>query len=81
MLLGLETPSVASLRPENLAELTEVHRILLDAEVVRRDAAGYLLVFLVVRRKVRTDDLPAMAAVGRLVNVLTSDINAIVVVR
>ncbi len=34
VLLGLETPSVASLRPENLAELTEVHQILLRAEVV-----------------------------------------------
>jgi arylformamidase len=34
VLLGLETPSVASLRPENRAELTEVHQILLRAEVV-----------------------------------------------
>lgn len=34
VLLGLETPSVASLRPENLAELTEVHQILLNAEIV-----------------------------------------------
>ncbi len=33
-LLGLETPSVASLRPENRAELTEVHQILLRAEIV-----------------------------------------------
>jgi kynurenine formamidase len=33
-LLGLETPSVASLRPENKAELTEVHQILLKASVV-----------------------------------------------
>ncbi|MBN1991511.1 MAG: cyclase family protein [Anaerolineae bacterium] len=34
VLLGLETPSVASLRPENKAELIEVHQILLRAEVV-----------------------------------------------
>ncbi len=33
-LLGLETPSVASLRPENRAELIEVHQILLNAEMV-----------------------------------------------
>ncbi|NJN84591.1 MAG: cyclase family protein [Caldilineaceae bacterium] len=33
-LLGLETPSVASLRPENKAELTEVHQILLRGGVV-----------------------------------------------
>lgn len=33
-LLGLETPSVASLRPECRAELTEVHQILLRAGVV-----------------------------------------------
>ena len=34
ILLGLETPSVASLRPEMRAELTEVHQILLKAGVV-----------------------------------------------
>ncbi|MEM7034403.1 MAG: cyclase family protein [Chloroflexota bacterium] len=34
VLLGLETPSVASLRPENRAELAEVHQILLKAEIV-----------------------------------------------
>jgi kynurenine formamidase len=34
ILIGLETPSVASLRPENKAELTEVHQIFLNAEVV-----------------------------------------------
>lgn len=34
VMLGLETPSVASLRPENKAELTEVHQILLNAEIV-----------------------------------------------
>jgi kynurenine formamidase len=33
-LLGIETPSVASLRPENRAELVEVHQILLKAEIV-----------------------------------------------
>lgn len=33
-LLGVEQPSVASLRPENRAELTEVHEILLRAETV-----------------------------------------------
>ncbi len=33
-LLGVQTPSVASLRPENRDELTEVHRILLEAEIV-----------------------------------------------
>lgn len=34
VLLGVETPSVASLRPENRVELSEVHQILLRAEVV-----------------------------------------------
>jgi len=34
ILIGLETPSVASLRPENKSELTEVHQILLRAEMV-----------------------------------------------
>jgi kynurenine formamidase len=33
-LLGVETPSVASIRPENKAELIEVHQILLKAEIV-----------------------------------------------
>jgi kynurenine formamidase len=33
-LLGVQTPSVASLRPENKAELVEVHQILLRAEIV-----------------------------------------------
>lgn len=33
-LLGVEQPSVASLRPENRAELTAVHQILLRAETV-----------------------------------------------
>ncbi len=33
-LLGVEQPSVASLRPENRAELTEVHQILLRAQTV-----------------------------------------------
>lgn len=34
IMIGLETPSVASLRPENKAELTEVHQILLRSEMV-----------------------------------------------
>jgi len=34
VLLGLETPSVASLRPENKTELIRVHQILLEAEIV-----------------------------------------------
>lgn len=33
-LLGLESPSVASLLPENLEELTQVHRILLSGDVI-----------------------------------------------
>ena len=33
-LLGVQTPSVASLRPEARDELTEVHRTLLEAEIV-----------------------------------------------
>lgn len=33
-LVGVETPSVASLRPENKAELTEVHRTLLGGGIV-----------------------------------------------
>lgn len=34
IMVGLETPSVASLRPENKAELTEVHQILLRSEMI-----------------------------------------------
>jgi kynurenine formamidase len=34
LFIGLETPSVASLRPENFDELQEVHQILLRAEIV-----------------------------------------------
>lgn len=34
IMIGLETPSVASLRPENKAELTEVHQILLRSEMI-----------------------------------------------
>jgi kynurenine formamidase len=34
LLIGLETPSVASLRPENLDELTQVHQILLMGDVI-----------------------------------------------
>ncbi|MEL6270407.1 MAG: hypothetical protein AAFR22_11415, partial [Chloroflexota bacterium] len=33
-LVGVETPSVASLAPENRAELTEVHQTLLGANVI-----------------------------------------------
>ncbi|RLT45575.1 MAG: cyclase family protein [Chloroflexi bacterium] len=33
-LVGVETPSVASLRPENKAELTAVHQILLGGNIV-----------------------------------------------
>ena len=33
-LIGVEQPSVASVRPENRAELTEVHQILLGAQIV-----------------------------------------------
>jgi kynurenine formamidase len=33
-LIGVEQPSVASVRPENRAELTEVHKILLGAGIV-----------------------------------------------
>ena len=33
-LLGVQTPSVASVRPEDRQELTDVHQTLLDAEVV-----------------------------------------------
>lgn len=33
-LVGVETPSVASLRPENKAELTEVHRTILGGGIV-----------------------------------------------
>lgn len=34
IMIGLETPSVASLRPESKAELTEVHQILLRSEMI-----------------------------------------------
>jgi kynurenine formamidase len=34
ILVGVEQPSVASVRPENRAELTEVHQILLSAEII-----------------------------------------------
>lgn len=41
-LLGVEQPSVASLRPENKAELTEVHQILLRAGVVIVEGLAHL---------------------------------------
>ncbi len=41
-LVGVEQPSVASLRPENKAELTEVHQILLRAGVVIVEGLAHL---------------------------------------
>jgi kynurenine formamidase len=41
-LLGVQTPSVASVRPEDKAELTEVHQILLKAEIVIVEGLAHL---------------------------------------
>ena len=53
----------------------------LDPDVVGRQAAGALLPALVVQREVRTDLLPALTAVGRLVHVLAADVDSVPIVR
>src|SRR5262249_20349294 len=53
----------------------------LDADVVGRQAARALLPALVVQRDVGADLLPALAAVGRLMQVLAADVNLVVIVR
>src|SRR5262249_20225645 len=53
----------------------------LHADVVRREPAGALLLALVVERQIRTDLLPALTAVGRLMDELTADVDLVVIVR
>ena len=52
-----------------------------DADVVRREAAGDLLVRLVVAREVGTDHVPRAAAVGGGVHELAAGVDRVVVVR
>src|SRR5205814_6788102 len=53
----------------------------LDADVVRSEAARDLLLALVVERQIRADHLPALAAVRRHVDELAARVNAVVIVR
>ena len=53
----------------------------LDTDVVGRESAGALLLALVVERQVRTDLLPALAAVGRLMDELAAGVDLVVIVR
>ncbi len=53
----------------------------LDADVVRGETAGAAHPRAVVQRQVRTDDLPALPAVGRAVHVLAADVDGVAVVR
>src|SRR5439155_996240 len=53
----------------------------LDADVVGRQTARACLSSLVVQREVWTDFLPALAAVGRLMQVLAADVDLVVIVR
>ena len=73
-------------RPENL----RIHRRLtdrendarvLDANVVRREPAADLLPALVVAREIGRDHAPGLAAIGRHVHVLASDVQPVVIVR
>ena len=59
-----------------------VHHVgVLDADVVRREPAGNLLLRLVVAGEVGTDDAPALATIGGHVHKLAAGVEAIVVVR
>src|SRR5262249_41598303 len=51
------------------------------ADVVRREAAGALLPALVVQRQIGAYLLPALAAVGRLMDVLAAGVDLVVIVR
>ena len=52
-----------------------------DADVVARQSAGESLLAFVVLSQIGADDLPAIAAVGCLMNELTADVNLVVIVR
>src|SRR5262249_10965375 len=53
----------------------------LDTDVVGRQAARASLAALVVERDIGTDLLPALTAVGGLMQVLTADVDPVVIVR
>src|SRR6476659_5497042 len=59
----------------------EYDREVLDTDVVRGQAPGASLFTLVVRGEIRADQHPRLAAVGRLVDVLTADVDSVVIVR
>jgi kynurenine formamidase len=70
-LLGVEQPSVASVRPENKAELTEVHQILLSAGIViveglanLHELTGEIVQFIALPLKVRGCDGSPVRAVA-----------------
>jgi kynurenine formamidase len=72
-LLGVEQPSVASLRPENRAELTEVHQILLAAGIVIVEGlanlhalTGEVVHFIALPLKIRGCDGSPVRAVAVL---------------
>src|SRR5215471_14418768 len=52
----------------------------LHADVVSGQAAGESLLALVIVSQVGADDLPALARIGRLVNVLAAHVNLVVIV-
>lgn len=71
ILLGLETPSVASLRPENRQELIDVHQILLKAGIIiveslanLRDLQQQRIQFIALPLKIEGCDGSPVRAVG-----------------
>src|SRR5262249_6493158 len=60
---------------------SEHHAGIFHANVVRCETAGAAHSALVVARQVRTDDLPAVAAVGGYMHVLAADVHLVMVVR
>ena len=54
---------------------------ILDTDVLGRDPAGDALFVGIVGRQIRADDLPALTAVRRAVQVLTRSVDGVVVVR
>ncbi len=58
----------------------ENHARIFHADVVGSEPSGNLLSALVIARQVRTDDLPAIAAVSRDVHKLAAHVNLVVIV-
>src|ERR1043166_5186905 len=54
---------------------------MLDADVCAGQSAGESLLALVVGREIRTDHLPTLTVVSRLMNKLAADINLLMIVR